>query len=256
MRKAFVAALAALAGMGVSAHAADIYEGSLKDEPVAYAPAPVWSGLYIGGHVGGLWNDSGDTSAFYKRWNRCKGKGECYGDWEPSKKAKFEDDDDNLSLLGGVHIGYNWQNGTRVYGLEGDVSFSDGVDYLASLRARLGHAWDDTLIYATAGVAFAGFEDKSINVNWFKDHHEVEFSGDNKIGFVVGGGIERKLSSNVSVGLEGLYYFFDDSNMSKEEWMDWFCAKFEHEEDNDLFVVRARLSYHLQRDEPSLDSYK
>ncbi|HKJ63470.1 MAG TPA: hypothetical protein VKA94_15985 [Hyphomicrobiales bacterium] len=254
MRKTLTAAFAALLSMGVVAHAADIYDGSLKDEPTAYAPAPIWAGFYVGGHVGGLWNDGGDSSAFYKHYDWCKDTCE-RGPWKESKYAKFEDDDDDLSLLGGVHIGYNWQDGAKVYGIEGDVSFSDGVDYLASLRARLGHTWDDVLIYATAGIAFASFEDKTINLSWFRDKHTVQYSGDNDVGFVVGGGIERKLTPNVSVGLEGLYYFFDDAAFSKE-WVDKFCKKVDFEDDNDLFVVRARLSYHLQRDEPSLEPYK
>ena len=37
--------------------------------------APIWGGLYVGGHVGGLWNDGGDTSKFkrYKKWWECYG---------------------------------------------------------------------------------------------------------------------------------------------------------------------------------------
>jgi hypothetical protein len=42
MRIALIAAAAAFTGMSLSAHAADIYGGSLKDEPVVYeAPTQV-----------------------------------------------------------------------------------------------------------------------------------------------------------------------------------------------------------------------
>jgi outer membrane immunogenic protein len=253
MRKLLIAAVAAFAGMSTMAHAADIYEGSLKDEPTAYAPAPVWTGLYIGGHLGGLWNDSGDSSAHYARWNCRKEKCE---DWYKSSQTKFDEDDD-LSLLGGFHVGYNWQDGARVYGLEGDVSFASGIDYLASLRGRIGHLLnDDLLIYATAGVAFVGFDDKTVDFSPFGGKKNIEIPGDSEVGFVIGGGVERKLTSNISVGLEGLYYLFDDAEFSKTwKYGDW-CKKIDHEDDNDLFVVRARLSYSLNRDEPTLDSYK
>ena len=174
--------------------------------------------------------------------------------WEKLASAAF-DEDNERSFLGGVHVGYNWQAGAGVFGIEGDVSFSDGVDYLASLRARLGHSWEDMLVYATAGVAFAGFEDKTIHAHYGGHDFDMDISGDRKIGFVLGGGIEHKVSSNVSVGLEGLYYFFDKTEAS--EVYGPFCGygcnsarcaqkKLTHEDDNDLFVVRARLSYHLQ----------
>jgi outer membrane immunogenic protein len=272
MNRILAAAFAVFLGMGVSAHAADIYEGSLKDDPVAYAPAPIWAGLYVGGHVGGLWNDKGDSEFSKSRkdcvWNWYHWKWDCgsYGPWE-TKDAEFETDETERSLLGGVHVGYNWQEGSRVFGLEGDVSFAKGIDYLASLRARVGHAVDNTLFYGTAGIAFAGFKDKTIDVNWHHYDNSFDIGGDKKIGLVLGGGIEHKLASNVSIGLEGLYYFFKDSDYNSGDLnggyyypnfgeKTYYKYKFTHEDDNDLFVVRARLNYHIQRDEPTLDSYK
>ena len=46
------------------ASAADL---SMKDTPYEAPVAPIWGGLYIGGHVGGLWNDGGDTTKL-ERW--------------------------------------------------------------------------------------------------------------------------------------------------------------------------------------------
>ncbi len=60
-------------------------------------------------------------------------------------------------MAGGLHVGYNWQKpGGWVFGIEGDVSFADDIDYLATIRGRLGYAMDSTLIYATGGAAFIG----------------------------------------------------------------------------------------------------
>ncbi len=161
---------------------------------------------------------------------------------------EFSEDEDDVSLLGGIHVGYNWQDGDTVFGVEADVSFADRIDYLASIRARLGLAADSLLIYATAGVAFVGFEDKTVDALFHgKYEHSAVFSGDNKVGFVVGGGVEHKIDANWSLGVEGLYYFFGDSEDS-ESWKKGKRKEYKitHEDDNDLFVVRGRLTYHIQ----------
>jgi opacity protein-like surface antigen len=196
----------------------------------------------------------------FNNQNKCEWVWGDWTDWYKVESAEL-DKDDKVSFLGGVHIGYNWQNGDKVFGIEGDLSFSDGIDYLASLRARLGHSWDSVLIYAAAGVAFAVFEDKTVHAHYYGHDYGLDISGEREIGFVVGGGIERKISSNVSVGLEGLYYFFDDAEYS--EGFGPYCRykscvekNLSHEDDNDLLVVRARLNYHIQPDEPSLETYK
>lgn len=260
---AVLSAVVAFAGGVSAASAADLsaHGGSYKDAPYEAPIAPIWGGLYVGGHIGGLWNDGGDTS----KWKRYK----CYLEeipsvakseskesrcndgwtkWEEVKYVKFDDGDDDVTLIGGVHLGYNWQAGERVFGLEGDVSFGDGVDYLASLRARLGYAMDNLLIYATAGVAFAGFDDSSTTMHIGKFKKDLDFSGDSKVGFVAGIGAEYKLRPNWSIGVEGLYYAFGDGDDSKE-W-DAYCKQYKivHEDDNDLFVVRARMTYHFQDD--------
>ena len=79
-------------------------------------------------------------------------------------------------VIGGGHVGYNYQINQWVLGLEGSVDgtslsnttaafFPDGTtmtaqsraDIQGSIRGRLGIAWDRALIYATGGVAFGGF---------------------------------------------------------------------------------------------------
>jgi outer membrane immunogenic protein len=244
-------AIASVAGAANGAQAADLggrYEGSMKDEPYA-APAAIWSGLYVGGNIGGLWNKSGDSD-LSKRHCKYWGEGGCetWGDWHSIKNIDFSEDDDT-TLIGGVHIGYNWQRGSAVYGIEADADFGDGIDYLASVRARLGYAMDSLLLYATAGVAFVGLDDKKVDAS-FDGHvfHSFDVSGDNKVGAVVGLGAEYKLASNWSVGVEGLYYFFGDSN--QEDVWEKYCKqiKFSHDDDNDMFVVRGRISYHFSDD--------
>jgi outer membrane immunogenic protein len=237
------AAVAVLGGTSF-ASAADL---SMKDTPYEAAPAPIWGGLYVGGHIGGLWNDGGGTSKLerWKNWCRKDG-GQEWTDWKKVEHVKFSDDDNEVALIGGVHAGYNWQSGERVFGVEGDVSFGDGVDYLASVRARLGYAMDNLLLYVTGGVAFAGFDDASVVMSGHNWNKSLNFGGDSEVGFVVGGGAEYKLAPNWSIGVEGLYYAFGDSDDTIEKDSYWKQSKIVHDDDNDLFVVRARVSYHFQ----------
>lgn len=86
------------------------------------------------------------------------------------------------SVIGGGHAGYNWQNGPWVFGIEGDIdgtgldtkaastlsrttlsgtqtvtaNIAANIDWMASLRGRIGYAWGNGLYYATGGVAIAG----------------------------------------------------------------------------------------------------
>jgi outer membrane immunogenic protein len=186
------------------------------------APAPIvanWSGLYIGGHVG---------------WGRARDS----GIWDPSERPPI--DFGNLSLNGlvlGMHAGYNWQLGPAPWGswlvgIEGDASGTPGwhdwkhhigaacsfgnicstfyegkVDWLASIRGRLGLVFDRTLLYATGGVAFArasAFAGSSSA----QDNAFLRFSS---VGGVVGGGIEWKYNPSLSLRLEGLHYIFNDT---------------------------------------------
>ena len=94
-------------------------------------------------------------------------------------------------LIGGLQGGYNWQVNSMVFGIEGDVSFADwgdstvvfdsdfdalddmgllgvdgeafgtassNLDLLASLRGRVGVAFDSLMVYGTGGVAWADAE--------------------------------------------------------------------------------------------------
>ncbi len=268
----FAAALAAGIGAAGAASAGGLGgDASLKDE-AAYAPAPIWSGYYIGGHIGALWNDGPSVNGQERHCYRKRGKdvvveseggkkpgGNKYCDpWkEWDKRVKFDHNDDDTTLVGGVHVGHNWQSGGRVFGLEGDVSFADGLDYLASLRARLGYARGSLLVYLTGGVAFAGFDAQDVAITMEGMNQEKGKNGsftlsdndDRRIGFVVGAGAEYKLRPNMSIGVEGLYYDFADAK-NTWNWNDYHCRWKEYQvterDDNDLLVVRGRLTYHFQ----------
>ncbi len=104
---------------------------------------------------------------------------------------------------GGGIVGYNWQFGSWVVGVDGDFQGSTGNGYLTGLadgtvidqklswfstvRGRLGYGVGDALFYATGGAAF-GEVKESIT----QPAAAGTFSH-TKSGFAVGGGIENKL---------------------------------------------------------------
>lgn len=129
-------------------------------------------------------------------------------------------------FVGGVHVGYDWQAGNIVYGAILDINYTDigdeqrafsrspaeyvisrDLDYLATLRGRLGYAFNENFLgYVTGGVAY-GDVDFSYRQGALSPATTVATSGgqDNDFGYTVGGGIEARVTQNWSVGLEYLY---------------------------------------------------
>ncbi|WP_119390467.1 outer membrane protein [Taklimakanibacter lacteus] len=175
-----------------SAQAADFVE-----EPAVYD----WSGPYIGAHFGygGVGTD-----------------GEFDRDADVNNDLS---DFDAEGILGGAQLGWNWQSGDWVFGIEGDISavdwdssaedqiFAPGevtleIDFLATIRGRVGWAMDNTLLYVTGGVAFLEGE--------FEDTEEGGSADVSATGGAIGGGLEWGMTENLSIKAEGLYLFFDD----------------------------------------------
>lgn len=203
-----------LIGAATAASAADVYEGkgSFKDAPESYAPPITWTGFYAGVHAGETFDDYLDPS-----------------------DARFEKPEIDSAFVGGLHIGYNWQRSPNwVLGVEGSVDLlndelhgEDLTNYLASIRGRVGYAVGGNLFYGTGGVAFLSYDEAPI---------------DDAVGFVVGAGFERKLTDNISFGVEGLYYnFSSDADPSIDGRV------IDTEVDRDFWTVQARLSYHFNR---------
>lgn len=199
LRNQLMAAAAAATAVGAfaaPAFAADMggdYD-SYKPPAAAYSPPPMtWAGWYLGGHLGGTVDGDGE-------------------------------------FVGGGHLGHNWQTGKWVYGVEGDISTGDDIDYLSSVRGRLGLGSSRWLVYGTAGVGFVNAEQDYVTFGG------VPFSNDEtETGFVGGGGIEYKVAEQSSLGVEALHYTFED-----DDPIGAFSS-----DDMDFTVVRGRLTYHF-----------
>jgi outer membrane immunogenic protein len=178
------AAIIAL-GMAVPASAADMAARPYTKAPApAYVPAPVynWTGLYIGGHVGGAFG--GDNNILAPGFNGGNNDG---------------------VFMGGVQIGYDNQFAPNwVLGLEANYSFLDtGSDFanrgLGSVTGRLGYTWGPALLYVKGGYG------------WADSRFSNGFAGDGgRDGYTVGGGLEYLFTQNWSGKVEYQYYDFGD----------------------------------------------
>ncbi len=118
----------------------------------------------------------------------------------------------------GVNIGYNWQKGSFVYGLVGDIAFLSNdeedtsvnyremvssIDWQATLRGRAGLASGDAFMYATAGIAWAGAD---LEHNYLPAPDDESFAiDDTRFGWVAGLGVEKKIGEKLSLKMEALY---------------------------------------------------
>lgn len=184
----------ALAGLvGSTANAADLsrrYEAPITKAP-AYVPVYSWTGPYLGINGGGGWGTS--------RWDST-------GSFDVS------------GGLFGVQAGYNWQMGQAVFGVEGDIDWTNikgsttafcalgcetSNSWLATIRGRLGYAIDRFMPYVTGGAAFGNVRARTPG-----------FAGgsDTGTGWTLGGGVEFAIAPNWTV--KGEYLYVDLGNFN------------------------------------------
>ncbi len=148
--------------------------------------------------------------------------------------------------FGGAHLGYLAQRGSVVFGIEGDFnsgpasgarSFAAGVEtmsdrnWTSSVRGRLGYAVGNAFVYGAAGAAFAEHELTAVNGGLTSTGKTV-FPG-----FVVGGGVDWKVTNNVSLRGEVLQYRFGTRHID--------VGGVSVPTKLDETVVRAGVSYHF-----------
>ncbi len=172
---------------------------------VVKAPAPPaaydWAGLYVGGHVGYSGGSAGGT----------------LGDPAPiGWSNRFG------SLYGGLQLGYNFRASPHLLlGIEGDVTFPnylgrddeatsritptqqliEKIDYIATLRGRVGYTFEHWLLYATGGFAYG--QVRLLQTLTGADDESKTLRG--RTGATLGAGVERAIAPGWSARLEYLY---------------------------------------------------
>ena len=173
MKRILIAGALALAAGG-QALAADLPPPMAPPPraPATYVPVPIsyynWTGFYVGGNLGGLWNSGG------------------YCDTATPTANCFSGSGSSFKFLGGGQVGFNWEFGPGVViGVEGmfdwlpDASntvngtgpaFPAGASvtlnnqWLTTVTGKLGYAWDRVLVYGKGGGAWVGTSSPTITV--------------------------------------------------------------------------------------------
>lgn len=211
-------AIAALLLAPCAANAADL--------PSYKAPAYVaplyanWTGFYVGLNGGYGWGKADVSNVF--------------GD--------FTTDSTNGWLIGAT-LGYNYQTGMWVWGLEGDLDWSlikgNSSNVLAcgggtcevkdtwfgTLRGRVGYAMNNILFYGTGGLAYGDLKGELNSLTETK----TEF------GWTLGAGMEVGLAPNWSAKVEYLYMDLGSRSFSITGNENGFSAS----------VLRLGVNYHF-----------
>lgn len=205
----FLSASVAALIVGTPGRAADL---ASKAPAIAAVPAS-WTGLYVGVHAG--------ASAISSTW--APGTGELEGDDINARSWSG----DGASPIVGAQVGYNYQVGPVVMGVELDASAGQmhafarclgeftsicttNTDWMGTLTARLGYAFSNMLVYAKAGGALA---DSSFTLSGSTFPGQFGAS-ETALGWTVGGGIEMAVTPQVSVKAEYAYMDFRSSDVA------------------------------------------
>jgi outer membrane immunogenic protein len=233
--KLILGGMVVAAALSGSALAADLpSRGPMKAAPMMVDPSYNWSGLYIGVSAGAAWTkDSARLNAEASPYFQ-NSLDTASNDASAFSALGSRDFKQSTGIFGGK-AGYNWQVARWVVGLEGDFSslrfrqsvtitgnphagfdagssiFNDQVsaDWLATVRSRVGYAYDRALFYGTAGVAFAHSNLQS-SIRDFAPHGTgfgtaLVAASPIKIGWAAGAGIDYAVSNNWIVSVEYLH---------------------------------------------------
>jgi outer membrane immunogenic protein len=176
-------------GATLTLSAADLaLAADLPAAPYYTTPEPLsvnsWAGPYLGGTLGYEWGTVDNS---------------------PTKPS---------GIAGGVEAGYNWQRGSFVFGGETDIQLSGADDTLSpfefsnpwfgTIRGRAGVAFNNILLYGTAGFSYGDLRADSFNLT---ESHT-------SFGWVAGAGVEVGLAPHWSAKAEWLYLDLADRTFS------------------------------------------
>ena len=192
MRRVLLATVGMLALSSAGALAADLPRPvPAAKAPVTYTPVFTWTGFYVGINGG-------------------------YG-FGNSTWSGFATDAEPSGALVGLTLGYNWQTGPWVFGLEGDIDWSDMRDrfasaacpagcetrnnWLGTARGRVGYAFDRVMPYLTGGLAVGDVRAIPTGLTGVRETNA---------GWTAGGGVEAAITQNLTAKLEYRYVDLGD----------------------------------------------
>jgi outer membrane immunogenic protein len=212
MRRLFLAT----AGLVALAIATPASAADLAAHPYTKAPPPVvapiydWNGFYIGANGG---------------WGQARA---CWG-FVPVAGAIIPGGcgDGSGGIVGG-QLGYRWQTGQFVFGLEGQGDWADlsntrislinpafstraKVDGIGLFTGQIGYAWNAALLYLKGGAAVTS---NRFDILTTLGGVDLASASSTRWGGAVGVGVEYGFAPNWSAGIEYDHLFMGDSNNS------------------------------------------
>jgi outer membrane immunogenic protein len=192
------------------AFAADLPAQTYTKAPSYIAAIYDWSGLYFGGNAG-----YGSSR-------------ECWDLVTPGSNAlTAEGCHDATGAVAGGQIGYRWQLGTWVFGVEGQGDWAGltgsnvngiaaghtdktKVDAFGLLTGQAGYAWNNALFYVKGGAAITADKYNEVLTTTgaaFANAQETRYGG------VIGAGVEYGFSPNWSAGVNYDHMFMGKNNL-------------------------------------------
>ena len=186
-------------------HAADMPQP--QPVPVPVPELPGWTGFYIGANAGGAFGNSRTSFNFA-------------GFAPPTFDTQLR------GVIGGGQIGYTWQTGPLVLGLEADfdgssmsgnrpapciapicgllsATYSQKVPWFGTVRPRVGYAAGSWMVYATGGFAYGERDTNATAV--VGGLAATQSQNETRNGFTIGGGAEFEFAPRWTAKLEYLY---------------------------------------------------
>lgn len=176
-----------------------------KAPPAAIAAVYDWSGFYIGVNGGG---------------------GSARSTWDVVGGGREGSHDATGGTVGG-QIGYRFQSGQFVFGVEGQGNWADfsgdnvsalfatrnrsRIDSFGLITGQVGYAWNNVLLYVKGGAAVVGAK---YDVYSTASGALLASNEQTRWGGTVGAGLEFGFAPNWSVGVEYNHIFLQDKDVS------------------------------------------
>jgi outer membrane immunogenic protein len=255
MRKIpFARAAAALAVfMAGPAVAADL---PLKSA-IPVVPPFSWTGCYLGGHIGGGRGSKAMTDPVQLVQDTLSGipitTGVTTVTTTPTGAVIGGEIGCDYQFANNVVIGIEGtasgttMRGSAVVGLPagvaGDLALVQSTnDFLSSVTGRIGYAFDTVLLYGRGGVAVAG--DKYDVSGNFADFGQFHFQGaDNRVGWIVGAGVDWAFTRHWSMNAEYDYYRFGSGGILMTDQFSGFTGIVDVKQN--VQVIKVGFNFHI-----------
>jgi outer membrane immunogenic protein len=248
--------------------AAPLSAASAADMPLKAPPpppAPMWTGWYIGANVGGSFGRTRESASYPPTILPTSQFGSISSDLD--------------GVIGGGQIGYNWQTGNWVLGIEADIQGSgerssntlygtatttipgaglftlpgtltttEKLDWFGTVRGRAGMTiGPNWLLYGTGGLAYGGLKTSDTLTTTTTAGAPLIAANSfdtTRAGWTVGAGVEGWLGRDWTAKLEYLYVDLGSfSNTFTGAGLFTPIAQSIHVTDN---IVRVGLNYHFK----------